>query len=144
MGMGIQYCTECNYNCYGWPCKKGHKIIKNVPNDCKDFEGELYIKQKRKVNDPVYGNEDLKNGLTVYEVCNTFNTDDQDHVLHTWTVNGDTLEECFNKTYPSHRSLRYCGGYRIQFKDLDVHQKWLEWLRTGVTIDMYYGGNVYD
>lgn len=142
--MGIQYCNKCNYNCQGWPCKKGHRIIKNIPNDCEDFNGELYVPQKRKVNSPIYGNEDIKNGLTVYEICNTFNTDWQDHVLHTWMVSGSTLNECFEKTYSSHRSLRYCNGYRIQFKDRNIHNRWLEWLQNGVTIEMYYGNGTVD
>lgn len=142
--MGIQYCNHCKNDCGSWPCKKGHSIIRNVPNDCKDFNGELYVPQKRKVNVPVYGTENYYDGLTVYEICNTFNTDWQDHVVKTFKVNGNTLKECFEKAYPTERSLRYCSGYCIRFKDPDIHKKYLEWKKTGVTIEMYYGGGVVD
>ena len=142
--MGIKYCKNCKYDCGGWPCNKGYRIIRNVPNNCKDFDGELYVKQKKKVNSPVYGHEELADGLTVYEICNTFNTDYQDHVLHSWVVKGKTLKECFEQTYPSERSLRYCNGYYIRFKDKDIHEKYNEWKKTGVTIEMYYGGGVVD
>ena len=93
--------------------------------------------------------QNIQDDVRVYKdplliLCNTFHTDYQDHVLNSWVVKGKTLKECFEETYPSDRSLRYCNGYRIQFKDKDIHEKYKEWKRTGVTIEMYYGNGVVD
>lgn len=145
--MALKYCTNCVYDCGGWPCLKGKKIIRNAPNSCELFTGELYTPQKRKVNTPECrseydGTSPIK--LTYYEVCNTFNTDLQDHVLHTYSIEGKELENIFKRVYPSDRSLRYCNGYRIQFADKTVHKLYNEWKKTGVTIEMYYGNGTVD
>lgn len=99
---------------------------------------------KRKVNKPVFGHEKFNGTLTVYEICNTFDTDYKDHLVRTFTVSGSTLEECFKAAYPTERSLRYCFGYYIKFKDSKIDEQYREWKKNGVTIMMYYGGGVVD
>ena len=155
--MGIKYCTNCIhdlgsspvYNSNGrkcW-CSKGHNQLRNVPNGCEDFEGELYVKQKKKVNAPVYKverNYSTPYRLTVYEIANTQNTDWQDHATETFRVEGFNLEDCFKKIYPSERSLRYCSGHRIQLADTELHKAYEKWKETGVTIEMYYGNATVD
>ena len=78
------------------------------------------------------------------EICNTFNANWKDHVTETHVVEGGTLKECFRKAYPFQRSLRYCSGYRIQFRDPDIDKQYRQWLRTGVDIQLYYGGGTID
>ena len=78
------------------------------------------------------------------EKCNTFNTNWKDHILRTFIVTGETLEECFKKIYSNERSLRYCNGYWIELKEKELHKKYTEWKKTGVTIEMYYGNGVVD
>lgn len=48
----IQVCKVCKNDC-GTFCKKGHKIVRNMANNCKDFEGERYKFDRDKAN-PVY------------------------------------------------------------------------------------------
>ena len=78
------------------------------------------------------------------EICNTFETKWKDHIVKTFTVEGTTLEDCFKKAYPSERSLRYCNGYRIQFRDAAVHEAYQQWKRNCVTMEMFYGNATVD
>ena len=80
----------------------------------------------------------------VEEVCNTFNTRYKDHVVRKFTVKGKTLPEVFAAAYPSERSLRYCSGYFIRFRDTDLNEQYHKWKKTGLTIEMYYGSGVVD
>ena len=78
------------------------------------------------------------------EICNTFETGWKDHIVTTFAVEGDTLEDCFRKAYPSERSLRYCSGYRIQFRDSTVQEAYQKWKQHSVTVEMFYGGATVD
>ena len=79
---GIKYCKNCKHDGGGRkPCAYGHKWVRNIPISCEHFEGELYFKQKKKVNAPVYEAENINTNpirITAYEICNTFNTDWQE------------------------------------------------------------------
>lgn len=79
----------------------------------------------------------------VSEICNTWNTQCQDHVVSSWTVEGETKQEIFRKTYPSYRSNRYCNGYRIEFEDPSLNEEFKEYCRNA-PIDEYYGGGTVD
>ncbi len=78
------------------------------------------------------------------EICNTFETRWKDHIVTTFTVEGGTMEDCFKKAYTSERSLRYCSGYRIQFRDAAVHKAYQQWKCSGVTLEMFYGNATVD
>lgn len=66
-------------------------------------------------------------------------------VYRNFTVEADTEEECFKKIYCSYeRPLRYCSGYYIELEDHNQHQRYLDWKQHGVTVEMFYGSNVYD
>jgi hypothetical protein len=82
--------------------------------------------------------------ITVDEMCNTHTTGYKDHLVESHVVEADTLEECFKKAYPYERSLRYCSGYFIHIREEGLHEKYLEWKQNGVTMEMFYGGFVYD
>ena len=93
---------------------------------------------------PVYGTEKLEDGLTVYEIINDFETGYRDHVYQEFKVTGTTLEECFKNAYPSERSLRYCSGRHIQFKDREINDQYNAWKKNGLTMEMYYGSGTID
>lgn len=61
--------------------------------------------------------------VEVCTVCNTHDTGYRDKVTKSWWVEGDTLEDCFKTVYPSERSLRYCYGYSIKFRDTKAAKK---------------------
>ena len=82
--------------------------------------------------------------LIIDEICNTFETRWKDHVVRTFAVEGDTMEDCFRKAYPSERSLRYCSGYRIRFRDAAAHEAYQEWKQNGLTMEMFYGSATVD
>ena len=82
--------------------------------------------------------------LKVNLIINTHETGYKDKVYKSWWVEGDTIEDCFIKTYPSERSNRYCYGYRIKFDDSDIDDKWQEWKHSNVTPKLYYGDATVD
>lgn len=82
--------------------------------------------------------------LTIREVVNDHRTKYKDRVLETHKVVGNTIEECFKKAYPYERSLRYCSGYYIRFETTELYKQFVEWKKTGVTIDMFYGNGTVD
>jgi len=82
--------------------------------------------------------------LVVDEICNTFATKWKDRVLATFTVCGKTMEDCFEKAYPHERSLRYCSGYRIQFRKPTAHKEYQKWKDNGLTMEMFYGNGTVD
>lgn len=38
----IKICKKCKYDTGKFPCQKGYNQVRNVANNCKDFDGELY------------------------------------------------------------------------------------------------------
>ena len=65
-------------------------------------------------------------------------------VYKRWEVEGDTMEDCFKAAYPTERSYRYCNDTNIQFENLDVHQRYLDWKQHGLTFEMFYGNATVD
>lgn len=59
-------------------------------------------------------------------------------------INGKSLKECFVKVYDYERSARYNNYLYYDFEDLEIKKAYYEWKKTGVTIDMFYGGGVVD
>ena len=83
--------------------------------------------------------------LTFDEVVDEYHSyDRKEHITETHTVEGDTLEDCFKKAYPYQRSLRYCNGYSIRFRDKNTQEAWNDFLQHGVTLSMYYGNATVD
>ena len=61
-----------------------------------------------------------------------------------WTVEGDTLEKCFEAAYQTERSYRYCNDTNIEFENPEAHKQYLAWKQHGLTIEMYYGNGTVD
>lgn len=70
-----------------------------------------------------------------------------ERVMETHTVTAETLAEAFKKAYPYERSLRYCTDHFIRYEDENgnsLKEEYAAWKKTGLTIDLYYGGGVVD
>ena len=62
-----------------------------------------------------------------------------------YQVTAETEEDCFKKIYINYeRPNRYCNDHYILLDDPIQHERYLNWKHHGVTIEMYYGSNVYD
>lgn len=68
----------------------------------------------------------------------------EDKVRREWTVEGDTLEDCFKKVYAEQRSNRYCNDRYIKVVPQSMNERYREWLKTGVTFQMFYGNATVD
>lgn len=82
--------------------------------------------------------------LRILEIRNTWDNDFKDEVIRDWVIEGETKHDCFVKAYGEVRSLRYCNGYTVRFFEPDIQEEFMEWRKTNVTIEMYYGGGVVD
>lgn len=59
-------------------------------------------------------------------------------------INADTLEECFKEIYSYERGSRYNNFVYHEMEDLEIRKQYMEWKKTGITVDLYYGGGVVD
>jgi hypothetical protein len=78
--------------------------------------------------------------LTIFEDWRT----NKETIKGRWTVEGDTIEDCFKAAYPTERSYRYCSDTNIRFENPEVHQQYLKWKRYGVTPALFYGNATVD
>ena len=67
-----------------------------------------------------------------------------DKLYREWTVEGDTPEDCFKKVYAEERSNRYCNDRYIKVVPQSMNERYREWLKTGVTFQMFYGNATVD
>lgn len=82
--------------------------------------------------------------LKVHEILNHFCTRYQDHLVQTYTIEGDTLAECFQRVYALERSSRYDNGRRYEFENESFASKYQDWKQRSVTLEMYYGNATVD
>ena len=68
----------------------------------------------------------------------------EDKVRREWTVEGDTLEDCFKKVYAAERSNRYCNDRYLKIVPALMDDAYREWRKTGVTFQMFYGNATVD
>ena len=62
-----------------------------------------------------------------------------------YSVTGENETECFKKIYTGYvRPIRYCSGYSITCDDAEQDQRFREWQKHGVTIEMFYGNGTVD
>ena len=81
--------------------------------------------------------------LTVLTITTDWHTENPIRV-EKWTVEGETLKDCFEAAYPTERSYRYCNDTNIRFENPEVHEKYLDWKKNGMTFEMFYGNATVD
>lgn len=81
---------------------------------------------------------------TMQEIENRWETHYKERIVKTFVVEGDTKDELFRNAYPHERTLRYCNGFFTKFEDAKLDEEYREWLKTNLTIELYYGNGVVD
>lgn len=82
--------------------------------------------------------------IKVNEIINWFHSNYKDVLVHTYTITGETIEDCFGKVYGMRRSGRYDSARRYDFEDAELENKYSDWKSKHQTIEMYYGSAVVD
>lgn len=59
-------------------------------------------------------------------------------------LKADNINDIFYQFYQLNRELRYCNGCYWTFNNDELKQQYLDWRSKNETIEMFYGGNVYD
>lgn len=67
-----------------------------------------------------------------------------DKLRKEWEVAGETMEDCFAKVYAEQRSNRYCNDRYLKIVPAQMDDAYREWLKTGVTFQMFYGNATVD
>lgn len=83
--------------------------------------------------------------VAVDEILNDWRiTKGKDKVVEQHIVDGESFEDVFPKVYAFERSSRYDNSRRYEIKDKEVRDAYENWKIHGVTIEMYYGGEIVD
>lgn len=64
--------------------------------------------------------------------------------IHTETIKGNTLQNCFEQFYKKERSARYNNYLCYKFIDLKTEETYNKWLSEHMNINLFYGNATID
>lgn len=82
--------------------------------------------------------------LLVNEILNWSYSGYRDKVVQVHRVVGNGPDSCFRQVYGLERSARYDSARRYEIQDPELEDRYRNWLRGNLTVDLYYGSATVD